>query len=387
MNCFEARNEILEIENNDYKNLSVLSEEARKHIENCKDCRAYLDELCEMQSLLKAAQPLPVKNGVTLHEHIAARIARGDTATPLAQKRRFFPVATLAAVAAVVAVVCIGGLPLGNLADKFSGSASENEAAIHVADAEAQAIGGVYKMADKKMAVPESSAEEAEQTEAAEDSIMMAKNYASLSDGSSAEVVTYGLGKSKITGGTNATADTKYVVDENGAIDAGNEEALAAPAQGAARIGKSVGETTSAYDPKEDISAEPEMFSENVPMLMSVADDELDTEEAEAEIEREANEKVRGMPEEEILDATILTVEEESDFVPQSAQDVINLAAEFFQKNKAECFHKDNCHVITLEMAKAVGEEKFVEWYIRVAHADMESLYTIDAFNKYFDID
>ena len=86
----------------------VMTDEIEEHIEKCKECRTFLEEFSEIEKIISDCAVSPEKEGVMLHEHIAERIANGDITPSLARKKQRFPIATVIAAAAILALAIVG---------------------------------------------------------------------------------------------------------------------------------------------------------------------------------------------------------------------------------------------------------------------------------------
>ena len=108
-----------------------LSPEAKTHIENCEKCKAELEKIEKMRSLLASSVPA----APDLKDAVLSRIASENISpAPVTSSRRHIPFGTIAAAAAVFAVGIL--VYKGDILDKVN-NAEKGSDMIYVADQEA----------------------------------------------------------------------------------------------------------------------------------------------------------------------------------------------------------------------------------------------------------
>lgn len=372
--CGEVQSFILENDNIDDNSLGA---ERLAHVKSCGECRTLLCEMRSMKRIMAGAGVKPEKDGVMLHDSIAERIRKGDTATPLlaSRKPRFRIPFVGVAAAAVVAVFLIKGVPFSSFIDGIT-SADKNGAAEETAD----------QAADAPMFV------------------MMMPNPDSTSDTAAAEIpesesaaVNDETGDSNGYDAQNDNARDKKSVSVEWA-DAGNgdaseqkstseDEVFGTSSADKSDSPKIDSNDTQSYAPRRVFSPPPPTDSDEESAAATDNIRGISKQEADSDSERsagnaESNEQSvapdNAIGSEFAVPNDIFMTSGAG--VPLTCEGIIEEAKTYFESY--ECVHTDGRHDITLEMAQSVDFTAFCDWYISIT--DMETEYTIENFNRAF---
>ena len=369
--CGEVQSFILENDNIDDNSLGA---ERLAHVKSCGECRTLLCEMRKMKRVMAESGVKPEKDGVMLHDSIAERIRKGDTATPLleSKKPRFRIPFVGVAAAAVVAVFLIKGVPFSSFIDGVT-SADKNGAVEEAADQNDDAP-MLFMMMPNPDGTSDTAAADVPESAAANDEKGDSNDYDAQDDNS---------------------RDKKSVVVEwadAGSDDSGNESASKTESGGGSYVTEpadgSVDNTdTQSYAPQRMFAPPPPSNGdeESAPVTDDVcgvarqslgADGDETAETAEA---KERNGGADSVFESELAvpNGMFMT---SGVGAPLTCESIVEGAKTYFESSG--CTHTDGRHDITLEMAQSVDLTAFCDWYIAIT--DMETEYTVENFNRAF---
>lgn len=369
--CGEVQSFILENDNIDDNSLGA---ERLAHVKSCGECRTLLCEMRKMKRVMAESGVKPEKDGVMLHDSIAERIRKGDTATPLleSKKPRFRIPFVGVAAAAVVAVFLIKGVPFSSFIDGVT-SADKNGAMEEAADQNDDAP-MLFMMMPNPDGTSDTAAADVPESAAANDEKGDSNDYDAQDDNS---------------------RDKKSVVVEwadAGSDDSGNESASKTGSGGGSYVTEpadgSVDNTdTQSYAPQRMFAPPPPSNGDekSAPVtddVCGVARQSLGADGDETAETAEAKERSGGADsvfesELAVPNGMFMT---SGVGAPLTCESIVEGAKTYFESSG--CTHTDGRHDITLEMAQSVDLTAFCDWYIAIT--DMETEYTVENFNRAF---